>query len=906
MVKKAKGKHRLDKFYHLAKEQGFRSRAAFKLIQLNRQYHFLDRCRSVLDLCAAPGGWLQVAQKALPVSSLIIGIDLAPIRAIRGVHTIVGDITTQKARQAIKKETGGESIECVLHDGAPNVGGAWSSEAYSQSALVLEALRLATDVLAPKGNFVTKIFRSKDYNALLYAFKQLFDKVDATKPAASRNTSAEIFVVCQGYKAPGKIDPRLLDPKHLFKEVAEEPKKLGPDALLRQKVKQKRFREGYEDGLSTMHKATTAAAFIASEEPVEMLGNYSRFELEGSNSEAPVEGVEDPVAMAVFVRFHPSTTAEIRALCNDLQVLGRSEFKQLLKWRLAMKKALALSRESQGKDGGGADEAEEEAEPELDEEERILGEMDEVRSAAAARAKKERKKRREAKTKARVRAAQLALSEGIANEDNGPDAMFSLAAVKGARSAQRLAEAPVPDEAEAAAESPSESDSDEDVSDTDEDSDDARMRYDAETEEALEEAYQGYLQRKGKREELEAAKAEAAQRVKRARLGKGGELDGVDEQGSEDEEDEAEPPRRSKKARAAPMFTTVPAAEDAEEEEEGGGLLVRLDEGRSGKPTSAAVAAARWFAQDMFDDPNLVAEEENTTTDLPASRPSAPAEAGPRDADEDEDEEEQAGNSSGRVAGRSGADPEGGRSAPDQACAVLTQQPDRPARSQAAAGFEEVPMEADRDSDDDSDDSDADSDCGLAAMDDNSRAEVLALARKMRSGRAKNDILDSAYHRYAFHEDSVPRWLYEDEKRHLRPPAVLTKEEVEAEKASMRAIDARPIKKVAEARQRKRKRLQTRLTAARAKAEAVVGQEDLSERGKAREIEKLYAKARAGKGAKKGKPSRSAQRANQTKGKPLDGRLRADKRQVNSKRKAKTAKKGRKGKSAGKSAAKWR
>lgn len=73
---------------------------------------------------------------------------------------------------------------------------------------------------------------------------------------------------------------------------------------------------------------------------------------------------------------------------------------------------------------------------------------------------------------------------------------------------------------------------------------------------------------------------------------------------------------------------------------------------------------------------------------------------------------------------------------------------------------------------------------------------------------------------------------------------------------------------------------QTRLTAARAKAEAVVGQEDLSERGKAREIEKLYAKARAGKGAKKAKPSRSAQRANKTKGKPLDGRLRADKRQV--------------------------
>lgn len=85
-----------------------------------------------------------------------------------------------------------------------------------QSALVLESLRLATDVLAPKGAFITKVFRSKDYNALLYALNQLFEKVEATKPSASRNTSAEIFVVCLGYKAPAKIDPRLLDPRHLF------------------------------------------------------------------------------------------------------------------------------------------------------------------------------------------------------------------------------------------------------------------------------------------------------------------------------------------------------------------------------------------------------------------------------------------------------------------------------------------------------------------------------------------------------------------------------------------------------------------------------------------------------------------------------------------------------------------
>lgn len=149
----------------------------------------------------------------MPVSSLILGIDLDPIKPIRGVKTLIGDITTQKARQMIKQEAQGSLFDIVLHDGAPNVGGAWSSEAYNQSALVLDSLKLATEFLAPKGAFVTKVFRSKDYNSLLYAFNQLFERVEATKPAASRNTSAEIFVVCLGYKAPAKIDPRLLDHK---------------------------------------------------------------------------------------------------------------------------------------------------------------------------------------------------------------------------------------------------------------------------------------------------------------------------------------------------------------------------------------------------------------------------------------------------------------------------------------------------------------------------------------------------------------------------------------------------------------------------------------------------------------------------------------------------------------------
>ena len=225
----------------------------------------------------------------MPVGSLILGVDLAPIKPIHGVRTFIGDITTQKCRQTIRKEAKGQLMDVVLHDGAPNVGGAWSSEAYSQSWLVLESLRMATDVLAPKGTFITKVFRSKDYSALLYAMNQLFTKVEATKPAASRNASAEIFVVCQGYKAPAKIDPRLLDAKYLFQEVMDPVKAAGPDALLKTKIKQRRFREGYEEGLSTSRKVISAAAFIAADNPVELLGQYTSLALDGDASKGIIE-----------------------------------------------------------------------------------------------------------------------------------------------------------------------------------------------------------------------------------------------------------------------------------------------------------------------------------------------------------------------------------------------------------------------------------------------------------------------------------------------------------------------------------------------------------------------------------------------------------------------------------------
>lgn len=168
---KVKGKHRLDKYYHLAKEHGYRSRAAWKLVQLDAKFTFLRSSRSVLDLCAAPGGWMQVAVERVPVGSLVIGVDLDPIRPIRGAIGIQEDITQSKCRASIKRllsENGSRAFDLVLHDGSPNVGGAWAKEATSQNALVIDSVKLATEFLAPKGTFITKVFSAFSVSIVNY------------------------------------------------------------------------------------------------------------------------------------------------------------------------------------------------------------------------------------------------------------------------------------------------------------------------------------------------------------------------------------------------------------------------------------------------------------------------------------------------------------------------------------------------------------------------------------------------------------------------------------------------------------------------------------------------------------------------------------------------------------------
>ncbi|UJR20609.1 hypothetical protein I4U23_023734 [Adineta vaga] len=322
MGKKAKtGKLRRDKFYHLAKESGFRSRAAFKLLQLNREHRFLENARVLIDLCAAPGGWLQVAEKHMPVSSLIIGIDLAPIKPIPHTITYQEDITSEKCRQLLKKDLSTFKADVILHDGAPNVGKSWIHDAYQQNVLTLSALKLATEFLRKGGTFVTKLFRSKDYYSLLWVFQQMFKRVDSTKPQASRNESAEIFVICSGYLAPDKIDPKFLDYKHVFTDVDNDITEAQNKAKLRLKHPEKfiRSREGYPEGDYTLYHKLEATKFIQSETFLDLLATANEIVID-----------DDRLLQ------HPKTTEEIKECIKDIKVLGRREITLILAWRRHM------------------------------------------------------------------------------------------------------------------------------------------------------------------------------------------------------------------------------------------------------------------------------------------------------------------------------------------------------------------------------------------------------------------------------------------------------------------------------------------------------------------------------------------------------------------------------------------
>ncbi|GBG32672.1 AdoMet-dependent rRNA methyltransferase spb1 [Hondaea fermentalgiana] len=436
-----------DKYYQLAKEQGYRARSSFKLIQLNRKYDFLKGASRVIDLCAAPGGWLQVLEKTMPKTAdrQIVGVDLLPIKPIRGCTTFVEDITSETCRQKIRKEMRGNKADVVLCDGAPNVGAEYSKDAFVQNELAVYALKFACEHLKRGGSFCTKVFRSNDYTALLWAFQQLFKKVEATKPPSSRNVSAEIFVVCREYLAPHKIDPRLLDPRHVLSQVEKEEELTEQQAinkLFHKRDKQRRNRGGYsEDAGALVFKSAAAADFVNSSEPVQALASLTEINFKDEASKALLE--------------RPETTREIVEYLSDLKVLGKAELRTVLKWRSALRNNdMAENKAKMDEDSDDEDEeeddeedgeAEQEGKADSDADDSDVEDMADLDDAMKKIKAEELKKRKREIKKLRKQRAKLQrrIDLGMENEfavdlseQQGP---FSLKET-GLRSMQELAE----------------------------------------------------------------------------------------------------------------------------------------------------------------------------------------------------------------------------------------------------------------------------------------------------------------------------------------------------------------------------------------------------------------------------------------------------------------------------------
>ena len=436
MKRGKKGKERLDKYYYLAKEQGYRARSAFKLIQLNKKFDFLSTARAVVDLGAAPGGWCQVCAKTMPVSSLIIGVDLLPIRPIPNVTTLVNDILTQQCRTAIKRELQTWKADVVLHDGAPNVGAQWTQDAYDQNLLVLSALHLATDILRPGGTFVTKVFRSRDYNAILATLAKLFKTVTVSKPAASRSTSAEVFVVCQQYLAPKHVDPALFDPKFVF-DMKEQEAQLAMDSshaaptVLSKKAGSAHKAKGYEDTDHPLQrKIVSIVEFVETEDPLHMLATATEMSFDPLDLPAPKDGGDKTAALARetldVITANPHTTSSIVASFSDIKILGKADFKIILRWRDAVRRAVNHHFNGAAEAAAAKAAAEKAARPLTEEEEQELltKQLDEEAHRLARlehRKEKKLKKRLE-----KIDRANIAASQGLAQDLSAGMDLFNL------------------------------------------------------------------------------------------------------------------------------------------------------------------------------------------------------------------------------------------------------------------------------------------------------------------------------------------------------------------------------------------------------------------------------------------------------------------------------------------------
>jgi len=192
--------HRSDTYVKQARHEGYRSRAVYKLEELDQRDHLLKPGISIVDLGAAPGGWCQYVQRRLGDKSRIVALDVLPMDPIPGVTFIQGDFRDATVLEALEAAVGEAKVDLVLSDMAPNISGVDAADQAGTVHLAELALEFAQARLKPGGAFVAKLFQGEGFDEFLRQLRQSFRKVALRKPKASRPRSREIYLVARGLR----------------------------------------------------------------------------------------------------------------------------------------------------------------------------------------------------------------------------------------------------------------------------------------------------------------------------------------------------------------------------------------------------------------------------------------------------------------------------------------------------------------------------------------------------------------------------------------------------------------------------------------------------------------------------------------------------------------------------------
>ena len=192
--------HHGDPYVLQARKEGYRSRAVYKLIELQERDHLLKPGQFIIDLGAAPGGWSEYASQFCRQDGKLIAVDILPMESIADTEIILGDFTEEAVLQQILELVDNQPVDLVLSDMAPNISGIESVDQPKSMYLVELAFDLAQRVLDKKGAFAVKMFQGAGFDELVREFRAVFHSVNFRKPKASRPRSREVYAVCRGLK----------------------------------------------------------------------------------------------------------------------------------------------------------------------------------------------------------------------------------------------------------------------------------------------------------------------------------------------------------------------------------------------------------------------------------------------------------------------------------------------------------------------------------------------------------------------------------------------------------------------------------------------------------------------------------------------------------------------------------